>query len=79
MKSLVLYTTAGCHLCEQAKQIILPLIEATDFSLQEIDIAEDETLLAAYGLTIPVVENPVSGRQFNWPFNDKQVMELIEE
>ena len=43
-----LYTTAGCHLCEQAEGILRN--ELTGFDLQLIDIAVSEELVSRYGL-----------------------------
>ena len=47
----LLYTRRGCHLCDDAKLI---LIEHS-LSPKEVDIDGDPELTARYGLCIPVV------------------------
>lgn len=49
-----LYTTLGCHLCEQlAALVILLARDRVDF--ERIEIAEDEALMAGYASRIPVL------------------------
>jgi glutaredoxin len=53
---VTLYTRPGCHLCDQAREAIEGLRgELPPFELSEIDIDEDERLLARYLERIPVV------------------------
>ncbi len=52
---LTLYVKPGCHLCEEMKAVITRVSARVPFSLDEIDISRDETLLAAYGEQIPVL------------------------
>lgn len=50
---ITLYSTEGCHLCEQAYSL---LVEAgVQEHVQVIDIAFDDVLFSRYGVTIPVV------------------------
>ena len=48
---LTLYTTAGCHLCEQAEHIL----DAIGVRYQPVDIESDLVLIERYGIRIPVV------------------------
>jgi glutaredoxin len=57
MTAVTLYMRPGCHLCDQAREVIRG-IGGTD--LREIDIDADDHLLARYLERIPVVE--VGGR-----------------
>ena len=50
-----LYTRAGCHLCEEAKSELLPLLKEFGLSLREVDIDADPDLQARYGEDIPVI------------------------
>ncbi|GAB1263192.1 hypothetical protein NBRC116493_27160 [Aurantivibrio infirmus] len=77
MKTLKLYSTLGCHLCEHAKTIVLPIAEENNFELIEIDIADSEELMAKYQYTIPVLENVDSGATLNWPFDGEGVLGVI--
>ncbi len=52
---VVLYTRAGCHLCDEAKKELMPLRDEFHFTLREVDIDSDEALRVRYGHDIPVV------------------------
>ena len=65
--SLVLYGTRGCHLCEVAEGMLLPWV-GSGWSVELIDIADDDSLLERFGLMIPVLES-ASGDTLSWPFN----------
>jgi hypothetical protein len=57
MTDVVVYSRAGCHLCEEAMAAIVALHgEGYRFGLHEIDIESDELLLRRYLERIPVVE-----------------------
>ena len=68
---VILYSTVGCHLCELAKQVLLPLVIQYQFRLVEVDIANDDVLVSRYGVRIPVLGSPASERELNWPFSVK--------
>jgi glutaredoxin len=55
MRRITLYTRAGCHLCEAAREILIRAQARHGFELDERDIEGDERLLAAYLERIPVV------------------------
>jgi glutaredoxin len=56
MSSVTLYGRPGCHLCDEAREVIEGLrAEGVDFQLEEINIEEDERLHSAYLERIPVV------------------------
>jgi glutaredoxin len=61
LRSLVLYTKAGCHLCDVAKALILSVRRSVAFEYREVDIALDEELFDLYKHDIPVVT--IDGRQ----------------
>ena len=44
------------HLCEQAEQLLKPLLSSTD-ELQLIDIMSDDVLILEYQISIPVLKN----------------------
>lgn len=52
---VVLYTRDGCHLCDEARAVVLAEREHTTFELVEVDIGSSDALVAEYGLRIPVV------------------------
>lgn len=57
MRRLVLFGRPGCHLCDEAREVVRPLVrEAGDVEVVEVDIEADDGLLRAYLERIPVVE-----------------------
>lgn len=67
--TITLYTRNGCPLCDKAKVVLLELKEEYDFSLEEIDIEQDDELYERYGLMIPVVH--IDGEEAAYGFIDK--------
>jgi len=56
MKTVTLYTRPGCHLCDDAREKLLAVRERTPFTLEEIDIEQDDALHRAYLERIPVID-----------------------
>jgi glutaredoxin len=54
-REVTLYTRPGCHLCEDAKNAILPLLHEFGAELREVNIENDAVLEGRYGLDIPVI------------------------
>ena len=54
MIRLRLYTTLGCHLCEQLEALLVTLC-AEPYRLERVEISEDEGLVVRYGVRIPVL------------------------
>jgi glutaredoxin len=52
---VILYSRPGCHLCHEAKEIILSVQRPDRFSFEEVNIDLDDALKESYGLEIPVV------------------------
>ncbi|MBB6521580.1 glutaredoxin family protein [Pseudoteredinibacter isoporae] len=73
----ILYTTAGCHLCEQAKSVFWPCADVLGVTLREIDIAESEELVERYGIRIPVIASE-RGEEIGWPFDQQQLLEFLK-
>ncbi|MBI2818848.1 MAG: glutaredoxin family protein, partial [Acidobacteria bacterium] len=55
LPEVVLYTRAGCHLCDEAKQQLQQLRKQADFHLREIDIDQDAELRQLYNDEVPVI------------------------
>lgn len=81
MREIVLYSTLGCHLCEQAQDVIWPIIEGTDYRLREIDISCSENLVEAYGVKIPVLafinDHEIATSTLEWPFDGAAVTQFL--
>jgi len=52
MKSVVLYSAVGCHLCEHARDVL----DAEGVDYHEVDITGDLELEATYREWLPVLE-----------------------
>jgi len=73
---LTLYTGSHCHLCDQAKSLIYPVLQEAGWILKEVNIDDDDDLKQRYGIRIPVMAVP-DGREKGWPFTQGQVKQLI--
>jgi hypothetical protein len=77
MRHLVLYSTLGCHLCEQARALSEPILTEIGFELRETDIADDDALMEAYGLRIPVLRDSLSDTELGWPFDSVELIRWL--
>ncbi|BAP79179.1 thiol-disulfide isomerase and thioredoxin [Pseudomonas sp. MT-1] len=68
-----LFGTLGCHLCEQAEAVVLPLVE-NGLLVELLDIAERPDWFDNYGLRIPVLRRVDTGAELDWPFEVEQVV-----
>ncbi len=55
MLRVILYTKAGCHLCDEAREHLDDLAADLEFDLTEIDIRSDDALFEHYRYRIPVI------------------------
>jgi len=76
---LTLFGTAGCHLCEEAEQLLGEYDSSgrNKIAVRTIDIAEQEGWHERYALRIPVLSHPQSGLELAWPFDLLQLEEFI--
>jgi hypothetical protein len=60
------YTKAGCHLCEEARDMLEDIAALTTYELTEVDIRSNPTLFEKYRYRIPVIlinnETIIEGR-----------------
>ncbi len=54
-RDVTMYMREGCHLCEEAKSAMAPILAALGARLQEVDIDDDPTLHARYTNDVPVI------------------------
>ena len=68
---VTLYTTDGCHLCEQAIGMFYYANQhqhiSANYTLNLVDIIDEEQLVALYGEKIPVFYRPDNQSQLFWP------------
>ena len=58
---VTLYTRAGCHLCEDAKQVLAEARRRVEFQYEERDIDADPELRKLYNEEVPVIA--IDGRK----------------
>ena len=63
-----LFGTLGCHLCELAEAMLMPLVEH-GLMVELVDIADSDGLFERYGLLIPVLRRVDTGQELGWPFD----------
>ena len=76
MEKVLFYTTAGCHLCDQAWNLIASAPLAAPVEVTVVDIADDDRLVVQYGERIPVLV--YGAHELGWPFSQKEVCHLLE-
>jgi glutaredoxin len=54
-RDVTIYSRPGCHLCEEAKTQLAPLLREFGARLTEINIDEDLQLRARYDYDVPVI------------------------
>jgi len=54
-REVTLYSRPGCHLCEEAKAAIAPLLHEFRAVLREVNIDDDPLLKERYGWDVPVI------------------------
>lgn len=75
-KKITLISGPNCHLCDQAKEMLVPLLGAKNIQLNELNVRNDATLFEQYGLRIPVVIFE-DGSEKGWPFTAAQIARMI--
>ena len=75
-KKITLISGPNCHLCEQAREILCPLLEANNIQLNELNVKDDVALFEQYGLRIPVVVF-ADGSEKGWPFTAAQISRMV--
>jgi len=70
-----LYSTDGCHLCEQA----LELIHSLDPSLKitVLDIIDNPKWLEDFQIRIPVLERVSNKAHLDWPFDSQALVSFL--
>ncbi|MDY0248812.1 MAG: glutaredoxin family protein [Pseudomonas sp.] len=71
-----LFGTLGCHLCEEAEQVLQPLV-ARGLIVELLDIIDSPEWLERYALTIPVLRRVDNGQELRWPFDQQAVLQLL--
>ena len=52
---ITVYSRPGCHLCEEAKAVMAPLLKEFAATVREVNIDRDNELAERYSWDIPVI------------------------
>ncbi|MCA2018682.1 glutaredoxin family protein [Vibrio tritonius] len=74
MVTLTLYGTQGCHLCDDAYDLLVKA--GVSQQVNSVDIADDDELSSRYGVTIPVL--CYRDAQLSWPFNFNELIQWLQ-
>lgn len=77
LTEVVLYTRAGCHLCDEAKQKLKELRKQAVFELREVDIDQDPELQRRFNEEVPVIF--IAGRKaFKYHLDPVQFLQRLQ-
>ena len=79
MRSFLLMSSVGCHLCDDAIAILVQYLDPALHQVDEVDIAFDDDLMQRYATLIPVLVDELSGQELRWPFNPEQLQAFISQ
>jgi hypothetical protein len=68
-----LYSTAFCHLCEEAQEIL----KKAGIAATVADILGNDLLLERYGTRIPVLQRAGDDAELDWPFDAAAVARFL--
>lgn len=72
---MILYTRPGCHLCD----LVAAMLKEAEIAWQAVDIDEDPELEERYGITVPVIRDPGSGRELGYPFGLEELLRFAAQ
>jgi glutaredoxin len=76
MPTVTLYTRAGCHLCDDAKQVLEQAGRKVRFTLEVLDIDADPELRALYNEEVPVIA--IDGRKaFRYRVTEQEFLKRL--
>lgn len=79
MKKLILYGTSGCHLCEQAAELLAYVLDESEYEIVEVDIADADELMSRYAEKIPVLVQSDISTELYWPFDEAALESFLTQ
>jgi len=76
---LIFYGSEGCHLCDQAYELLMPAMAQKRIMVTYRDILEDSSLEERYSLRIPVIQDAASEQELDWPFDTDELDAFLEQ
>lgn len=74
-----LFSTLGCHLCDQAEELLAQVMPYVQVQIEWVDIIENEEWLARYSTSIPVLQRQDSMAELYWPFSAEQAYAFLRQ
>ena len=75
---MTLYGKPGCHLCDDAREVVARVRADHPFELREVDVSLDPGLHREYGERIPVVE--VDGEElFEFHVDEAELVRRVDK
>ena len=79
MIKLLLFGTQGCHLCEQAEELIGEYqSKDSSFQIEKIDIADQVQWQERYAVRIPVLYHSQTEKELGWPFDQTDIRTYLQ-
>lgn len=77
-QQITLYYREGCHLCEEMEDALQDMRASFNFSLERVDIDQNDTLKQKYNADVPVAmyQNKLLFRHF---FDEQLFREALKE
>jgi len=77
MTEVTIYSKPGCHLCDEAKAVLLKVRRQEPFALQEVNIEEHPEAFAAFKEEVPVIF--VAGRKaFKYRVGERELLRRLQ-
>lgn len=75
MQRLIFYTKLNCHLCDDAYQVLMDVVNDIPLTINIVDITlpHRKNVIELYGERIPVLAKPEAGTELDWPFTSEDV------
>ena len=75
MRTVTLYTRPGCHLCEEARTLLLRAGHGLGVTVAEVNIEDAPALRERYDARVPVAA--AGDRELAWPFTERQARQAL--
>jgi hypothetical protein len=78
MSQILFYTTEGCHLCDEAGQMLEQVCRVfPGMNWTAVEITEDAVLVEKYGLRIPLIRVQGCSMELGWPFDQATLASFL--
>jgi glutaredoxin len=74
IEPLILYSRVECHLCDLAAA----MMDRAGVPWRGVDVDADPDLARKYGIAVPVLLHPGSGRELFFPFDDEILQQFLD-